>query len=175
MKLKKEKKGKEREERGENPQNANKEKWMKIFKEFEPKRENIISILHCIQTEEKFNHIPEEAVHTLADYLHISPSEVYGVASFYTMFSVTPRGKYIVRVCASAPCHIMGSTTVIEALKEILGIAVGETTEDNLFTLESSSCLGLCDGAPAMMINDEVFRDLTGEKVKKILEGKYYE
>jgi NADH:ubiquinone oxidoreductase subunit E len=69
----------------------------------------------------------------------------------------------------------MGSTTVIEALKEILGIELGETTEDNLFTLESSSCLGLCDGAPAMMINDEVFRDLTGEKVKEILEGKYYE
>ncbi|MGD2248980.1 MAG: NADH-quinone oxidoreductase subunit NuoE [Candidatus Methanofastidiosia archaeon] len=146
-----------------------------ILKQFEPEKDNIISILHCIQNDQKFNYIPQAAIKAVADYVCVTPSEVYGVVSFYSMFSTTPRGKYIIRVCASAPCYVMGSTTVIDSLKRILGVKIGETTTDNLFTLEVSSCLGICDVAPAMMINDEVYGELTDAKIKEILERKSHE
>lgn len=144
----------------------------KILMEFEPEKGNLISILHRIQDEQEFHYIPEEAIKEIAHYLQVTPSEVYGVVSFYSMFSTEPRGKYIIRVCGSAPCFVMGSTVIIDSLEKILGIKAGETTDDHLFTLEVSSCLGICDGAPAMMINDEVYTDLTVEKIKEIIEGK---
>ncbi len=143
----------------------------KILKEFEPEKEHLISILHRIQDEEEFHFISEEAIREVAAYLGITPSEVYGTISFYSMFSTEPRGKYIVRVCVSAPCFVMGSMMIIDSLEEILGIKAGETTDDHLFTLELSSCLGICDRAPAMMINDNVYPDLTVEKIKEIIEG----
>lgn len=170
MTLKKNVKG-EKEEEIKNI-NTHKKKWMDIFKEFEPKKENMISILHCIQDNEKFHYIPLEAIEALAAYLRVTPSEIVGVISFYTLFSREPRGQYIIRVCTSAPCYCMGDT-VIEACEKILGIHCGETTADHVFTLESSSCLGLCDGAPALMINDTVYTNVTSEKIKEILEGKY--
>ncbi|MBU7016628.1 MAG: NADH-quinone oxidoreductase subunit NuoE [Theionarchaea archaeon] len=143
-----------------------------ILQEFEPERENLIAILHRIQDTENFHYITQEAVKAISDYLHLTPSEIIGVISFYTMFSLNPRGKYVIRVCTSAPCHIMGSTTIIDALKEILGITVGETTGNNLFTLEFSSCLGVCDRAPAIMINHEVYGNLTYDSLKKVIGGK---
>ena len=152
-----------------------KERIDTILKEFEPEKENLISILHRIQDEEMFNYIPEEAVEAVADYVGITTSEVYGVISFYSMFSIEPRGKHVIRVCTSAPCYVMGSTTVIDSLKKVLGIDISETTEDTLFTLELSSCLGMCDIAPAMMINDEIYGDLTEKKIKKIIEAKKHE
>ena len=143
----------------------------KILEEFEPEKEHLISILHRIQDEEEFHYISEEAIREIADYLGITLSEVYSTISFYSMFSTEPRGKYIVRVCVSAPCFVMGSMTIIDSLEEILGIRAGETTDDHLFTIELSSCLGICDRAPAMMINDNVYPDLIVEKIKEIIEG----
>ncbi len=146
--------------------------FTKILKAVEPKRENLIEILHRIQNEEEYNYIPEEAINDVAEYFGTTPSDVYGVISFYSMLSVKPRGKNIIRVCTSAPCHVMGSTTVIDMLKVILGVDVGETTVDKMFTLEVSSCLGLCDVAPAMMIHDKVYGNLTFEKIEKIVGRK---
>lgn len=143
--------------------------------EFGPQKENLISLLHRIQNEQEFHYIPEERIKEIADFLRITPSELYGVISFYSMFSTEPRGRYIVRMCRSAACHVMGTGTLIGSLKEILGIDVGETTRDNLFTLEVSSCLGMCDVAPAMMVNDEVYGNLTDERIQKILEVKNHE
>ena len=143
-----------------------------ILQEFEPERENLIAILHRIQDTENFHYITQEAITAISDYLHMTPSEILGVISFYTMFSLNPRGKYVIRVCTSAPCHIMGSTTVIDALEEILGIKMGETTGNNLFTLELSSCLGICERAPVIMINNEVYGDLTYDSLKKVIGGK---
>jgi len=88
------------------------------------------------------------------------------------MFSTNPRGNYIIRVCKSAPCHVMGAKDIIENIKKTLGIEIGETTKDKLFTLELSSCLGICDVAPAMMINDEVYGNLNPDKIKKIFKEK---
>lgn len=84
------------------------------------------------------------------------------------MFSGTPRGKYIIRVCTSPSCRTQGS--IIGVLEDLLRISPGETTSDRLITLEPSSCLGTCEKAPVMMVNDEVFGDLTREKIKEILE-----
>ena len=147
------------------------ERIHEILKESEPKRENLIPLLSKIQDNEDFHYIPDEAIEEVAHYVNISPSEVYGVISFYSMFSTEPRGKYIIRVCRSAPCHVMGCTTVMDLLKELLNIKVGETTEDHLFTLETSSCQGVCDRAPAMMINDRVYGNLTREKIEEIIGG----
>jgi len=107
-----------------------------------------------------------------AEHLGLPPSYVYGVATFYTMFSMEPRGRYVIRVCQSPPCHLMGSTDLSKELVKALGIGFGETTKDGLFTLEMSSCLGVCGVAPAMMINGEVFGNLTQARVYEILDDK---
>jgi NADH:ubiquinone oxidoreductase subunit E len=85
------------------------------------------------------------------------------------MFSFQPRGKYIIRICASPPCHIMGADTIFQVLSKLLKINKGETTSDGLFTLEETSCLGVCAVAPALMINDTVYGYLTGEKKTEII------
>ena len=86
------------------------------------------------------------------------------------MYSTKPRGKNIIRLCESPPCYIKGSENMLRKMKILLGINVGETTKDGLFTLEFTSCLGVCGNAPVMMINDDVYGDLTEEKVEEIIE-----
>jgi len=142
------------------------------FEKFEPKKENLISILHNIQNENTYNYISEDAIREVAKYLNLTYSEILGVISFYTMFSIKPRGKYIIRVCKSAPCHVMNSENIVETIKKTLKIGIGETTKDRLFTLELSSCLGICDVAPAMMINDEIYGNLTPDIITKIIKEK---
>ncbi len=104
--------------------------------------------------------------------MNLPYSYVHGVATFYSMFSLKPRGKYIIRVCESPTCHLMGSSDVIIELAKTLGVGIGETTKDGLFTLELTSCIGVCGVAPAMMINEEVFGNLTPERVQQIIEEK---
>ncbi len=104
------------------------------------------------------NWLPLEALKMIAEGMDIPYPYLYGVMSFYTMFSPTPRGKFIIRLCESPPCHIMGAENLVEVLKAELGIKVGETTTDGLFTLEHTACLGVCEVAPAMQINEVVLR-----------------
>jgi len=143
-----------------------------LLEKFEPKKENLIPILHDIQNENVYNYIGEDAIREVAKYLNLTHSEILGVISFYTMFSTKPRGKYIIRICKSAPCHVVNADKLIENVKKTLGIKIGETTKDKMFTLELSSCLGICDVAPAMMINNEVYGNLTPDKIEKILKEK---
>ncbi len=103
--------------------------------------------------------------------MRVPESKVYEVLTFYTMFSTKPRGKYIVRVCVNLPCHVTGGREIVKTLKELLQIDFGQTTQDGLFTLETTSCLGLCGVAPVIMINDQYFGDLTPRKVKEIIEN----
>lgn len=140
-----------------------------ILKKFKPEKENILPILHCIH--DTYSYIPEKAVECIAKYIGTTPADIYGVISFYGLFSTSLKGKYIVRVCISPPCHVMGAHNIIETIKEILKIKEGETRSDNLFTLELVSCLGLCDKAPSMMINNDIYTGLTSEKVKNILHN----
>lgn len=116
------------------------------------------------------NYLPEEAVAQLAEGLRVPVNQVYGVATFYTMYSVKPRGQHIIRVCDSPPCHLLHSKRIIQILEDELGIKVGETTGDGKFTLELTSCLGVCAVAPAMMIDEEVYGNLTRDKIPEILQ-----
>ncbi|MBM4301941.1 MAG: NADH-quinone oxidoreductase subunit NuoF [Deltaproteobacteria bacterium] len=115
------------------------------------------------------NWLPLEALKLVSEGMDIPYPYLYGVMSFYTMFSPTPRGKYIIRLCESPPCHIMGAENLVAVLKGELGIKVGETTADGLFTLEHTACLGVCEVSPVMQINEVVFGRLTPERVKNIL------
>ncbi len=141
-----------------------------ILKKYEPTRENLLYILHDLQennSEGMF--LTEEDIEAAAHYVGVSKAEVTGVATFYTMFSIKRRGKYIIRVCESPPCHMMGAQSIIDYIKKKLNIKEGETTEDGMFTLETCSCLGVCAVAPAMMVNDDVYGNLTPEKIDEIL------
>ncbi len=141
-----------------------------IIKRYDPPQENLIPILHEIQDENEFNYLTDEALEEVAEEMGRTYSEIHGTVTFYSMFSRKPRGRHIIRVCESAPCHIMGATTIIDALKVILGVEVGETTKCKDFTLEVTECLGICAVAPAMMIDNVMYGNLTVEKLQEILD-----
>jgi NADH-quinone oxidoreductase subunit E len=143
-----------------------------IVKKFEPELHNILYILHELQDNNPRRYVAKEDIEACAEYLGVPYSYVHGVATFYTMFSLTPRGRHIIRLCDSPPCHLMGSMSTLDYLKERLGVDVGETTPDGTFTLELASCLGVCGVAPAIMINDEMFGKLTPERIDAILEER---
>jgi len=141
-----------------------------IINKYGNKRENLLQILHDIQNQSLQNYISEENVKTLSEKMKIPVSDIKGTASFYTMYSFVPRGKYLIRVCESPPCYLLGAQTIFKAIENKLGIKEGETTKDGLFTLEGTSCLGICGVAPAMMINDEAYGNLNEKKINEILE-----
>jgi len=141
-----------------------------IKKQALEERDMLINALHQIQN--RFgNYIPVEAAKVVAEELNVAESKVYEVLTFYTMFSTKPRGKYVIRVCVNLPCHVTGGRQIVETLKETLVVDFDQTTKDGLFTLERTSCLGLCGVAPVIMVNDEYYGDLTPKKVKEIVES----
>lgn len=129
--------------------------------------EALIPCLHIAQN--KCGCISESVISFLAEKLRLPRIEVYSVVSFYSMFTFEQQGKYVIRVCNSLPCYLRGSRKVMEILEKLLGIKEGQTTKDKRFTLEAVSCLGVCDLAPAMMINQEVYGKLTPARIKKII------
>jgi len=142
------------------------------LKKFNPALDNILYILHDLQDNNPEHYLAKEDIRACADYLEVPYSYVHSVASFYTMFSLKPRGRYIIRLCDSPPCHLMGSQSLLDYLKKSLDVKVGETTKDKMFTLELTSCLGACGVAPAMMVNEEMFGNLTPAAVDAILEKR---
>lgn len=137
---------------------------------FSHERSNLLALLHALQDNNPRNYLTEEALKAVAKHLKVNLSWVFGVAGYYSMFSLVPRGRYIIRTCISPVCNMMGSTCIIETLDKILGIKVGETTSDWLFTVEEAECLGICDVAPAMMVNRTVYGNLTPESVTAIID-----
>ncbi len=142
----------------------------KLLEKYAPTRENLLDILHELQDNDPQNHLTAEALREVADYIGIPLSDVMSTASFYSMFSLQPRGRHIIRICESPPCLLMGADSLITALQEMLGVKVGETTEDGAFTLETTSCLGACGVAPAMMIDDELYGNLSRERLAEIID-----
>lgn len=116
-----------------------------------------------------FGHLPREVLEQVAEGLDLPISQVYGVATFYAQFHLQPRGENIIRVCRGTACHVRGVSKVADEMMEILGVDVGETTEDSKFTYEEVACIGACGLAPVMMINDQTFGKLTPEKAGDIL------
>ncbi len=146
------------------------EEYFQIIEKYPPLREHMLEMLHDIQDHEPRHYLPREALQAVAEYLDLTVTEVASTVSFYTMFSLEPRGKHIIRVCVSPPCQAMGGSTTLVALKDVLGVSVGETTPDGLFTLETTSCLGVCGVAPAMMIDNDVYGNLTEERIQKVID-----
>ncbi|HOH79014.1 MAG: NADH-quinone oxidoreductase subunit NuoE [Candidatus Cloacimonetes bacterium] len=144
--------------------------YKEICSKYAPTKDNLIYILHDIQDTHPQHYISEEAVDAVAKYLNVPPNHIYGVLTFYTMYSTSPRGKNIIRLCESPPCYIKGSENILRKMKVLLGVETGETTKDGLFTLELCACLGVCGNAPVMMINEDVYGDLTEEKVEEIID-----
>lgn len=112
----------------------------------------------------------EDVAVVIAREMDVPMTRVYSCVTFYAMLSVKPRGKYIIRMCKSAPCHVRGAREVIEAIENQLGIRAGETTWDGRFTLEYCPCLGICDISPAVMINDKTYGNLNPENVRDIIK-----
>ncbi|MEA4885048.1 MAG: NADH-quinone oxidoreductase subunit NuoE [Clostridia bacterium] len=129
--------------------------------------EDLVLALHDVQALR--NYLPREALRVVARVLEIPESRVFGVVTFYSMFSDKPRGRHIVRVCESAPCCVMGAREVIDALLGELGVDMGGTTQDGRFTVETTSCLGVCGVAPALMIDDAVYGNLVPGDLPAIL------
>lgn len=144
--------------------------YKEICSKYAPSKDNLIYILHEIQDTHPQHYISEDAVQAVAEYLNITANHIYGVLTFYSMYSTKPRGRNIIRLCESPPCYIKGSDNILRKLKVELGVDVGGTSKDGDFTLELCACLGVCGNAPVMMINDDVYGDLTEEKVEEILE-----
>lgn len=112
----------------------------------------------------------EEVQHYVSEKTGTPVSVIYGVATFYSQFTLQPRGKYTVGLCLGTACYVRGSQAVLDELSKELGIEVGATTKDGLFTLEATRCIGCCGLAPAMMINDEVYGRLTPAEIPAIVE-----
>lgn len=143
-----------------------------ITEKYSPDMENLLLILTAIQENNPEHYIREEDMAWVAEYLNTTLSSVYGVVTYYTMFSTRPRGRYVTRVCRSPVCTMMGDKikTVFEDLEDMLNISEGQVTPDGTFSLEKVECLGQCEKAPAMMINEEVYGNLDHEKLVKILD-----
>jgi NADH-quinone oxidoreductase E subunit len=144
--------------------------YEKIFAKYEPTKDNLIYILHDIQDEHPQHYLSEDAVQRVSEYLKVPVNHIYGVITFYGMYSTKPRGNNIIRLCESPPCYLKGSDNIYKKLKTVLGVKAGETTADGLFTLEFCACLGVCGNAPVMMINDDVYGNLTEESVVAVIE-----
>ena len=121
------------------------------------------------EVQEAVGYLPPAVQERIAAGLNIQGSEVFGVMSFYSMYTWKPKGKYVIRMCESPPCHVTGAENMLHALQKELGIGLGETTADGLFTLEFTACLGVCEVAPAMQINEVVIGNLTAAKIKQVL------
>jgi NADH-quinone oxidoreductase subunit E len=129
----------------------------------------LIPVLHLAQ-EENGGWLSAEAMDYVAGLLNLKPIEVYEVATFYSMYNLKPVGKYLFEVCQTGPCMLNGSDGIIDYIKEKLGIGVGETTRDGLFTLKTVECLGACGYAPMMQLGKFFKEHLTREKIDQIVD-----
>jgi len=132
-------------------------------------RESLMPILQGIV--EKHNYLTDEAMVEVAKELDISAAEVYGTASFYTFLDTQVRGKYVIRVCKTITCSMKGKSEIIQILEDMLKIRVGETTSDKQFSLIETNCIGWCHKAPAMLINEIPYTELSPEKVVEVIKG----
>ncbi|MDD2211726.1 MAG: NAD(P)H-dependent oxidoreductase subunit E [Clostridia bacterium] len=147
-----------------------KEQVLAIIKNKGNAKEKLLSILLAIQEASGWNYVDKEWAKLVATELEIPLTKVYDVLTFYAMFSTEPRGKYVIEICKSAPCHVAKADSAVQMFTEELGIKMGETTANNLFTLQYTSCFGACDLAPVVKIGEKVYGHLTREKVAEIIK-----
>ncbi len=134
-----------------------------VFKEFDGRKEELISILQETQT--RLGYLPKKALLKISRFIHVPESKVYAVATFYTQFRFFPVGKTHIMACRGTACHVRGAPRILNEFKACLGIEEGETTADLEYSLETVACIGACGLAPCAMINDRVQGKLTPKKV----------
>lgn len=144
-------------------------KVVEIVNKYDAEPSKVIAIMQAVQ--EEYRYLPQEVLTYIATMLDMSPATIYGVATFYSHFSLKPKGKYIIKICDGTACHVKGSGKLIEALRQKLELAEKETTtKDMLFTLESVSCLGACGLAPVILINEDVHGQVSVEQSLNLLD-----
>ena len=144
------------------------EKVKEIIKEIKDIKGGLIPILHEIQI--IFGYLPEEALKIVSEELDISMSEIYGVATFYSQFTLEPKGEHIIKVCLGTVCYVKGAQDILDRLCSVLEVEVGKTTKDGKFTVEAARCLGGCGLAPILMVDDKVYGRLIPDDVIRIVE-----
>ena len=149
----------------------------KVLEKYGNERSSLLPVL--IEVNRKVGFISDIALVEISRQMDIPIAEIHGVMSFYSFLNKEKKGKFVIRLCKTISCKMKGKEKINEVIKKELGIDVGETTEDGLFTLEETNCIGMCDNSPAMLINDTPYTDLTPEKVIEILDsyrgGRYHD
>jgi NADH-quinone oxidoreductase E subunit len=132
-------------------------------------RGKLLVLLKRMQDE--FGYLSEASLAEVAESLNVPLSEVYGVATFYSLLSTRPQGRNVIQICQSLPCYLKHAQMIIRSVEDELGIKPGETTPDGKFSFELTNCIGACDRAPAMLINHDVHGELDPEKIAQILKA----
>lgn len=144
------------------------EELEKILLQYKQDKDNLIQILNEVQ--EFYGYIPKKAQIEISNYLGIPMAEIYGVITFYSRFTLKPKGKYHIAVCLGTACYVKGSSKIMDRLKERLNIEQGETTKDGKFSIEATRCVGACGLAPVFTVNGEVYGKATVQKLDQVLD-----
>jgi NADH:ubiquinone oxidoreductase subunit E len=139
-----------------------------VEERFDNDKENLIMILQAIQAH--YNYLPRPVLAYLSEKIEIPLSRIYGVATFYSTFSLEPRGKNIISICLGTACHVRGAGKVLERIEDTLNVTNGQTTDDGQFTLESVRCIGCCSLGPVVKINEDVYGRIASEDLTQILD-----
>ena len=139
-----------------------------LLKKFKPEKDNLIQILNGVQ--EHYGYIPEHAQKEISEYLKMPMAEIYGVITFYSRFTLEPKGKYNIAVCMGTACFVKGSEKILDRAKEKLNIEAGQTSEDGMFSIEETRCVGACGLAPVFTVNGEVYGSATVQKLDQVID-----
>lgn len=144
------------------------EQMKEILGQFRQEKEELIQILNAVQ--EKYGYIPKQAQLEISQYLNMPMAEIYGVITFYSRFTLKPKGKYNISVCLGTACFVKGSESLLNRAKEVLKIQEGETTPDGKFSIDATRCVGACGLAPVFTVNEEVYGRATVKKLDEVIE-----
>ena len=139
-----------------------------ILNKYKKDKDNLIQILNEVQ--EFYGYVPENAQKAISEYLSVPMAEIYGVVTFYSRFTLKPKGKYHIAVCLGTACFVKGSEKILDRAKERLKIDIGETTKDGKFSLEETRCVGACGLAPVFTVNNEVYGKATVKMIDEVLD-----
>lgn len=148
-------------------ENKIKQEVKEILEVYKPEKENLIQILNDVQ--EKYGYIPKTAQLEISEYLNVPMAEIYGVITFYSRFTLEPKGKYNISVCLGTACFVKGSQKILDRLKDRLNLEEGKTSEDGKFSIDTTRCVGACGIAPVFTVNDEVYGRATVKKLDEVL------
>ena len=144
------------------------EEMKELLQKYSQEKSNLIQILNEVQ--EKYGYIPKQSQIEISNYLNIPMAEIYGVITFYSRFTLKPKGKYNISVCLGTACFVKGSQALLDRLKERLQIQEGETTPDGKFSIDATRCVGACGLAPVFTVNNEVYGKATVKKLDEVLD-----